>query len=353
MSEERKLILEMVAQGKITPEEAELLLQAIEEGERSARASAAEGVHERGGLGDLGGVIERAVGSSLRSLEKELGRLEEDLEKRLNDKDLRFRIEERIRTAAERAAARAAQAEERAARHAEHARERAERIAQRTAERSRQVEREHRRSGAHFVKVGVHVDKETVIKQERLDLAAQPGDRLLLDNRVGDIAVTFVDGDKIEVDLIKTVWGTDREDALARADGTPVSLERRGSTVEIVVQRPTVAAFGILNMKDTRIDYEIRLPRGIDLELATKVGDIRVGPAGQAGNWSLVTKVGDIDIAVGADAGFRYHLETKTGAGNVSLPAQNQSGSVLVGSVGNQAGMITATAKTGNIRLHG
>lgn len=352
MSEERKLILEMVAQGKITPEEAELLLQAIEEGERSARASAAEGVHERGGLADLGRVIERAVGSSLRGLEKELGRLEEDLEHRLYDQDLRVRIEEKIRDAAERAATRAAEAEQRAARHAEHARERAERIAERTAERSRRVEREHPRSGAHFVKVGVHVDRETVVKQEQLDLAAQPGDRLLLDNRVGDIIVTPVEGDRIEVDLIKTVWGTDMEDAEARAEGTPVSLQRRGKTVEIIVQRPTIAAFGFLNTKDTRIDYEIRIPRGTDLELSTKVGDIRVGPADEVGHWSMVTKVGDIDITVGAGAGFRYQLESKTGSGNISLPEHNNAGNMLIGSVGSQAGTITATAKTGNVRLH-
>lgn len=332
MSEERKMILQMVAEGKISTAEADMLLQAIDEGERTVQSAAAEGVRENrrntGFLENLGETIERAVNDSLGTLDRELRHLEVRLDRKLKDHEqLRPKIEEKLRRAAERTVERASAAEERAAR-----------VAERTA--------------ARFIKTGIAIDKETAEQVQSLTLPAEDGDRFRLENRVGDLTVEYYDGSEVAVEVKKTVWGEDRADAEARAGATLVHLERRGSTVEVLVDRPVISAVGVVILKDTRLDYTVRLPQGAHLELANKVGDIKVTGALQVGTWSIATKVGDVDLAIPSGAGFRYDLRSAMGAVVMALPERQQCGSDAAGQVGDGTGKITATVKTGDIRIH-
>jgi len=384
VSEERKLILQMVAEGKITPEEADKLLQAIDEAERAAQSAATETVQksteQKTTVGDLGDIIEQAVGDSLRGLDSTLRHLEIRLERKLNDpsrRELFDSIEEKVRRSVEKSVEKAARAEERAARTAERAAERAAEQAHRMAERMERLaqrhehQHEHKRDLIHehyrpaggppIIKMGVSIDKLSVERSESLSMPAQPGDRLVLENRVGDVEVVFCEGTAVEVDVKKQVWGEDTKDAEERAEATRVTLERRGSDVAVMVSRPHIVGVGVLLVKDTRIDYIVRVPYGTNLAISIKVGDLKVAARGPVSNWTLETKVGDVDLAVGPECGFYTTLQTSIGAISVDLanqthfesdPRGQAQGKFLQGRIGEGGGNVSALAKTGEIRLH-
>lgn len=385
MSEERKLILQMVAEGKITAEEAEKLLQAIEETELTAQSAAADEVHSRvgGNLGesigragdDLGAAIERAVNDGLRGLDATMRKLEINLDRRLNDpaRDrLISSMEERIRRSVERSVEQATRAEERAKRAAERATERAQdatrRAAERAAERAEEMARRMKRlkddaggTTRQFVKYGLAIDRVSVERTETFRLPAQPGDRIVLENRVGDVRVEFCDGTDVDVTVRKQVWGENDQDANERADATVIDLMREGPDVNIVPRGPSVMMMGgFLWTKDTRLDFTIRVPQGTNLQIHTKVGDFIILGAQKVGVWLLSSKVGDADIKVAQAAGFTYELSTKVGdvqvaaAGAQEEPVKDQAygkGGFRTGRVADGAGRIEVTTKTGDIRL--
>ncbi|MFZ5815743.1 MAG: SHOCT-like domain-containing protein [Bacillota bacterium] len=398
MSEERKMILQMLADGKISADEAETLLQAIEESERTAQETVVEGAQKSDrnadGLTNLGRVIDYAVSEATQALDETFRTLEDRLKHdQARQEQLKRRIEERIRISTERALERALEMEERAKRAAERAemrlQEKAERIARRHAELAeREAERarrdaerahrdtervgreEHRLHADHppfikktIVKMGVHIDKVSIQRTSHLTLAAQPGDRFIAENKIGDIQVEFYEGDQIEVEAHKTVWGADEADANERALATEIALVRTGSDVRVEIERPTYAAVGVIHLKDTRIDLKVRLPRGTHLQAVTKVGDLRVRGDQQISTWSLAARVGDIDITVPEDAGFRYTLAAKMGSVKVDLQEQNLSTTLaqgdspggepgVTGTYGSGQGQIEARVGTGDIRLH-
>jgi len=361
VSEERKQILQMVADGKISPNEADMLLQAIDDSERVAQDAAAENVRTASPSSNLGATIERAVRDGLRGLDQTLGHLETDLHNKLADQRLRSSIEDRIRRSTERAAERAREIEDRAARLTQREAERAARLTARMAERvaerahrmaKRWEHREEHHGGTQFVKVGVAIDKETVERFESLQITAQPGDRLVIENRVGDITVEFHDESDLMLDVRKTVWGEDKADAAARADATRIELERRGADIEAMVARPSIAGAGVLILKDTRIDFAIKAPRGTHLIVQTKVGDIRIKDTTGMGDWTLGAQVGDVDIIATPGTGFRYTATSKLGDTLIDVPGHSQRNPDGTGQIGDGNATITATVKTGDIRIH-
>lgn len=401
MSEERKLILQMVADGKISADEAEKLLQALDETERSAQEAATREMHRTAngpafgeGIGrkaeSLGDTVERTVGESLRALDGALRHLEINLESKLGAKnrdDLRTSVEEKIRRSVERSVEQARRSEERvreaaeraeqrvrenATRLEERAREQASRMeerARRMADRAREAADRAERHARHenhpvhsttrIVKAGIAIDKEAVEKDATLTLAAEPSDTLVMENRVGDIRVAFYEGDEIEVAVRKQAWGEDREDATVRADATEISLVREGAVVRVQVARPTIAGVGIIWIKDTRLDFTVRVPHGTNLKLNSKAGDVVVVGGDQVGQWNLESKVGDVDVKVAPGAGFSYDLQSEHGAVRVTLaghePTQveypDRKGTVMIGKVNEGDGRIEVRSKTGDLRL--
>lgn len=379
MSEERKMILQMVADGKISPNEAEMLLQAIEETERTARTAV---VGETTDPADtFADSVERVVENSLRGLDDTLrkleGKLERKMERRFGDDpghEIRIRVEEKARRAAEKAveqANRAAdRATERAERIADREVERAERLAERERERAERDRERAERGGSSvsgfgiigspaskgqaFFKFGVSIDQVTHEETQTLSEPAQAGETVHLENRVGDIDVMFYDGDQIEVTAHKTVWGEDKADAEERAAATQVEIRREGTDVVVAAIRPSITAVGVVMIKDTRINYALRLPHGTHLKLKSKVGDLRVYAKEQVGTWTLESKVGDVDVAVSPEAGFKYSLKTTIGSLRVDLDREQQhaGGTTATGEVGDRSGQIIITTKTGDIKLH-
>lgn len=382
MSEERKMILQMLADGKISADEADSLLQAIDESERAAEESVVESARRTdrtaAGLQSLGRIIDHSVKEALQALDETFRSLETRLQHdEARQEHLKRRVEERIRRSTERALERALQAEERVTRAAARMQEHAERLARREVERTerearRTAEREEREADRAnrgiapktFVKTGIHVDKVSVERTDTLETSARSGDRLILNNRIGNIHIEFYDGDTIEVEARKTVWGSDEADANERADATEVRLARSGSEVTVEVDRPSYKmVLGYIELKDTQIDFKIRVPRLTHLQVATKVGDIRVEGDDEIATWFLAAKVGDIDVTVPEEAAFAYTLRTRVGKieidlleGNSSmtqsktLPARGEP--EITGTYGDGRGSIEAKIETGDIRLH-
>ncbi|MDB4894028.1 MAG: hypothetical protein JWN15_290 [Firmicutes bacterium] len=305
MSEERKLILQMVAEGKVTPDEGEMLLQALEESERAGRVAAPAHMPHAGtrpvdarGLGER---IEQVATESFQGLDRALSGLEAKLHRKLD---------EQRTTATDRPAQPA-----------------------RPAQRTR------------MIKVGISIDRESVEQQEELTIPTRSGDRLVIDNRIGDVTVRFTDHPEIAVEVRKTVWGADRADAEERATLTRVSAMRRGADLVLEVSHPSISAAGVMILKDTRLDYSIRAPHGTNLQVRNKVGDLRVVAGDQVGIWELETKVGDVDLKVGPGAAFRHHLDARVGKVEANL------GETQPGQVGEGTGNIRVAVQTGDIRL--
>lgn len=313
MSEERKLILQMVAEGKVTPDEGEMLLQALEESERAGRVAAPAHMPHAGtrpvdarGLGER---IEQVATESFRGLDRALSGLEAKLHRKLD---------EQRTTGADRTAAPG-----------------------RVPAQPGRVPAQRSR----MIKMGISIDRESVQQQEELTIPTRSGDRLVLDNRIGDVTVRFTDDPEIAVEVHKTVWGADRADAEERATLTRVAAMRRGADLVLEVSHPSISAVGVMVLKDTRLDYSIRAPHGTNLQVRNKVGDLRVVAGDQVGIWDLETQVGDVDLKVGPGAMFRHDLDARVGKVQANL-AEAQPGQV-----GDGAGNIRVAVKTGDIRL--
>jgi len=351
MGDERKFILEMVAEGKITPEEALKLLDAIEEGERTAEEAAAERFRSdpegRQRFRDLGASIEQAVKEGLRSLEDLLGNLETQITRKLNDANTRQlwkQAEERIRRAAEQAVSQAERAERKAAAAAEAA-------ARKAAEAARRAEEAARRFGeAGAARRGTGEARVAVERIDRLSAAGGPGSRLVADSRSGDIAVTYCDGNEIRVEAICRAWGRDQQQARRRLDGFQVALKQEGADIILTA---VDGAEGAEPGTHVRVDYRIQAPHGTDLNLTTQVGDLKVTAAQRIGRWELAARVGDVDLQVEPGSGFSYTLETREGEVAVLLDTQRVAqDEVVSGSVGDGSGKIRTFADMGDIRLH-
>ncbi|HWI51891.1 MAG TPA: DUF4097 family beta strand repeat-containing protein [Symbiobacteriaceae bacterium] len=360
MSEERKLILQMVAEGKVTPAEADKLLQALDESEREASSNATEQARraqETHSVRDLTAIINGAVGEGLKSLEGTLRDLEIDLNRRLNDparEQLLGRIEEKMRRSAERAVEQAHRADERARRIAERMRNRTEHFAAGVLHL-----REGELEGGRIVKVGICIDRVSVAQTKQFAMLAEPGDRFHLENRVGDVRVEFYSGNQIEVTVRGLFWGEDEADASKRAGAFHMELVRQGSDVIMAVARPTITATGVVSIKESRLEYTVRVPHGTDLDIRCKAGDLVVGGEQQVGRWHLATKVGDVEVKLAPGAGFAYDLSTNVGDVRVAMaddqPAEADTavkkGAYRTGRVGDGSGRIEISVRTGNVRI--
>jgi hypothetical protein len=337
------LILQMITDGKISPAEAEQLLEAIDETERETQRTTTEPVHKREPLADLAHVIDQAVNQGVQGLDTTIRRLEQHLDQKLaNGNRLREQINVKVRQV-ERDV-------ERAVERAERDRERAERDMERAARDKERAERDRWRAeypAERILKVGVNIDKVTVEREETLTITAQPGARFVLDNKVGDVHIAFYDGDTVKVQAKKVCWGSDEEDADHRASATKLMLVNKGRDVVLLVTRPNITGIGITSVQDTRLDCTVMLPQGLDLDVYTKVGILVVKGATSVATWQLGTKVGDVQVAVPVAAGFSYQIKAKIGDVSVNVPDAKGS----VGQVGDGAGRIEVVTHVGDVRL--
>lgn len=350
MSEERKMILQMLADGKISADEAESLLQAIDSSERAAAETVVEGAQRidwgEAGLHSLGRTVDGAVRQALEALSDSFRALEERIgQDEARRAQLKDRVEERIRRSTEQALERALRAEERAAQAAERAKARMQEQHGWASRHSHGSPRSHRFEG-----------KDRAEGTEDLTLAAQPGDRFILENRVGDIRVEFADGDEIQVALHKTAWGKDPVDASQRLDSIRVRLVRNGSDVRVEVERSNGLP-GFLQGKESQIDFSVRLPHETSLKVVNGAGNIQVMGDPKTAAWEVGTRVGDVELRLPEEIGFAYDLRTRVGEITIDLAKHPQSdsdsiGASATGTYGEGQGRIDVKVEVGDIRLH-
>lgn len=309
MREERLMILRMLSEGKITPEEAQALLDALGEDTadpgsppaQSAERQAAEAARQAEEAARQADDFS-AIGADMARLGDELARLGPEI---------------------------------------------AESV-QRTLDKSL----EHlRRQRPLIKKVGVHIDRNqaTDTVERRLPMAA--GDLLRLQNKLGDINVEFVDGPELVLVARRTAWGSDPDDARRRLAASALELVRAGGVVTVAAEGPRMQFVGFVHLKGTQVGYTLQVPHGVHLDLRTRAGDIRVSGR-PAGSWTLDTALGDVALIVGDDPDVQVTAQTRLGDVMVNtgnLVSQNTR--EFRGRAGNGTASITATTRLGDITI--
>ncbi len=130
---------------------------------------------------------------------------------------------------------------------------------------------------------------------------------LRLKNRWGDIRIVGDDGTAVRVRAHCTAWGGSQSDAEANLSHIKIQFERQKETLVLSTEKRQRGLFDRI-----RIDYEVTVPRGTAVSLGTASGDISVldvaasvsvaslsgGIRAQniAGTQRYMTKSGDIEL---------------------------------------------------------
>lgn len=316
MSEERTMILQMLADGKISASEAERLLQALEESEEpSLEQSAPEPAAPASKVGRLGSTIDAAMQKANEALDRTLRSLEGRLQQ---DRNRQEEWQKRIGETATAALERIRQAEERA------------------AQAAAQIPDLGRSPKVRVVRPRAQGAEPLPERIVHLQQAAEPGDRLVLTNPVGDVQIDLVETDEISVEARIT----SRQAGEAEQ---PIQLRREGSDLKLVL--PEV---GSVVSEGERIHLVVRGPQALRLQVESTVGDIRVKATGPITTWALHSRVGDIDLVLPQAASCRYQLGTRVG--RVEAPGTAGAGQVN-GTLGDGQGEIDGRTTMGDIRL--
>lgn len=175
----------------------------------------------------------------------------------------------------------------------------------------------------------IHVDIQSELKRafgrrshERLASLSEDlsgAGTLVVENPWGDLRADRGESNAIAVDARITAYADTEERARAIAEAVGLHIERQDDRVRLVV-KPDEAA----GLTRTRIDLEIRLPRDLGLEAVNKSGDISV--TGLSGAVDVRSASGNVEVS-GLTAGA--HAATASG----SVTASDISGPLTVESV--------------------
>lgn len=174
------------------------------------------------------------------------------------------------------------------------------------------------RKAARHVKYGIHLDRHRVSDTRELSTPARSGDFLIVDVPLGDVTVQYADVDELQIRAKFTVWGSSPEDAQARLDKTRLHVDRQDTAIVVGHSNPDIKVVGVVVTRDTSVDYELTVPHGVHLRISAKAGDISVSGAPR-GRWELETRLGDISLAVGDEPDMSLQAETSLGDVRVEL----------------------------------
>lgn len=191
--------------------------------------------------------------------------------------------------------------------------------------------------------------------------------RIVVNNDIGTIHVNAgSDDNKVSIQATKwnrKFWGI--------PDDTEIRYEQssEGDSISARLIQTSVSGF----FPSQRVDFDIAVPRNVDLELSTNVGDIWVtGVSGQmslrsdsgsiysrqgllSGNSLLSTNVGSINFHEAIDPFGDYEFATNTGSVNVILPADTAfhvDASTNLGNIATNIPAMTITYRTDR-EIHG
>lgn len=174
------------------------------------------------------------------------------------------------------------------------------------------------RTATKHIKYGIHIDRYRVTGTRDLSMPAHPGDFLILDIPLGDVSVQFADVTELQVRAKLNVWGSSKADAQARLDATKILLERQDTAIVVSHVDPKIKGVGVVVTREVSVDYDLTVPHGVHLRLTTKAGDIAVTGAPR-GRWELDTRLGDIRLVVGDAPDMSLQAETALGSVQVEL----------------------------------
>lgn len=165
-----------------------------------------------------------------------------------------------------------------------------------------------------------------------------------LANRWGDVRIRGTDETAICVQAAITVWGAGEGTARGVADSVRIGLRRDGGALVLEAETEEHAA--------VRVDYEISLPARLRVTASTASGDLWLEDLESSQVISSLS--GDINVAnLGRSASDRQEMSTKSGDvvaaelhGEVTL--STLSGDVMVNGF---TGTLSATTKSGDIRV--
>mgnify|MGYP001244153269 CR=1 FL=1 len=99
---------------------------------------------------------------------------------------------------------------------------------------------------------------------------------LILDTDSGDITILPGKGDTIEVEMVKTGWGTDQAEAENAANAIRVAVQETGETLKFTFNRPDQFGIGISRGGSDSVDFTIRVPADTAIEIEAGFGDVSI-----------------------------------------------------------------------------
>ena len=326
MKEERMKVLEMIQDGKITAEDAVKLLDAL-----------GDTAEEPQGQGE--GRQRRRNGSRQRQRRR----------RRSGGADIQVEVQERIREAQE-TLREAMPRARRAVREAMPNVNRIVREATRSIPDVGEIVQEAMQTASEAVSQWVEDSDrkhpEKAVRQFVETTPIQVSDRLSVRTPRGHVTSKIWDRDEVQIDAKISVWGTDEEAVNAFAEQIDVQIRRESGAVQI---RPNVPKRKKDDpVRSVRIDFELRHPEKVDLDVRASRGNITLPKIDGAA--TLNNNRGKT-IFEGASG----NIKVKQNRGDIAVQhaggdfiANNNRGSINVGQVG---GRVVAKNNRGTTRL--
>ncbi|MFW6293090.1 MAG: DUF4097 family beta strand repeat-containing protein [Spirochaetota bacterium] len=167
---------------------------------------------------------------------------------------------------------------------------------------------------------------------------------LRIENTWGDVRVTGATGDAISGTARIACWASDSEAAAAALDDTSVELVEHDGAWVLQTR--------LGSQRGTRIDVELSVPSAFSVTVSTASGDLWL--ENLTGSQNVKTMSGDVNVAsLGSGVEDRQLVSTKSGdviaaslSGDITL--SSLSGDVVVNGF---CGVVRATSQSGDIRV--
>jgi DUF4097 and DUF4098 domain-containing protein YvlB len=178
---------------------------------------------------------------------------------------------------------------------------------------------------------GLPEHSETHTQEVHLDSGAG----VFVENPLGNVILTGIEGDTASISIVKTVWGAQQEGLKALADLMEVALQGTDGKLEIKVSVPDA-------FNDGTVDIELRVPRSVLVRASTTFGDVQASALD--GRVEAVTRTGALRLN---DLGGDVRGETVSGELRLerilgAVTVATQSGSISANSI--QRGLSANTA---------
>jgi DUF4097 and DUF4098 domain-containing protein YvlB len=171
----------------------------------------------------------------------------------------------------------------------------------------------------------------------------EPGANVLVENPLGSVTITGSEESQAAVTLRKIAWSPHGEELPRAAEQLTVDLHGTDSRLDIKVSAPEF-------FRDGTVDVELRVPRSAHARVSTRFGEVEI--SGLEGRAEAVTTTGALHLrdlagdARGETASGNIHLERIAGSATVAT----QSGSIHADTIGRG---LSANAASGDVHAAG